>query len=65
MTWKIHYPGADPIIDEILARRFGPAFHKPYVRQDVIECAFWECQERDVCRYDQPAPDDGLPQEQK
>lgn len=39
----------------IVKRRFGPGFSKPCVRPDVIECAMWECQVKDRCRYAEPA----------
>lgn len=36
--------------DAIVRRRFGPAFEKPCDDPNMIECAMWECQERNRCR---------------
>lgn len=32
MGWKIHKPGVDPVLDEIIARRFGPEFENQCAR---------------------------------
>ncbi len=36
---------------EICWRRFGPKFEKPCGNPEVIECAMWECQERNRCKH--------------
>lgn len=51
MGWKVHIPGADPKMDELVSRRFGPGFPKPCKRPNMIECALSLCQWNNECAY--------------
>lgn len=54
---------AEPVrddIEEIVRRRFGPAFEKPCHHSSVVVCAYWECQVANQCvglrHPERPAP---------
>lgn len=51
VTWKLHVPGVDPQLDEIIARRFGPGWPRPCKRPEIIECALWICQVQNECAH--------------
>ena len=51
MAWQLHHEGADPELDKVIARRFGPDHDLPCERREMITCAMWECQIRNRCRY--------------
>lgn len=56
MTWRIHVPGRDPSLDEIVTRRLGRMYSRRCENPDMLLCASWGCQYRDRCKLDRSSP---------
>jgi hypothetical protein len=50
LGWKVHRPGQDPELDEIVYRRFGRDHKRPCRRPEVTTCALWACQFANACQ---------------
>jgi hypothetical protein len=50
MSWREHVLGADPVLDEIIMRRFGRDHDKPCADPTVLTCTFVECQVANRCQ---------------
>ena len=51
-TGKIEAPSCDTPDSESAKRRFGRDYEKKCKHPDIVECAQWECQSRDKCKYE-------------
>jgi hypothetical protein len=49
--WRQHYPGFDPEIDKIVARRFGSRHERPCKNPNMLTCAAAECQYANACQH--------------